>query len=154
MPSGTTSTDNLTAVFKAYDVRGTVPDQLDEDLARATGAAYVEVLGVDAVVVGYDMRPSSPGLAGAFADGASAAGADHRVRSFGPQPCPTVDPAGRVQLDGLVDPSDEPTGCVRVIIQVRHVCRSSEFPEVRVPVGTGRDRVLEGLHHRCSPFAS
>ncbi|GAB4013633.1 phosphomannomutase/phosphoglucomutase [Nocardioides ultimimeridianus] len=76
MPSGTTSTDNLTKVFKAYDVRGTVPDQLDEDLARATGAAYVEVLGVDALVVGYDMRPSSPGLAGAFADGATSAGAD------------------------------------------------------------------------------
>ena len=76
MPSGTTSTDNLDKVFKAYDVRGTVPDQLDEDLARATGAAYVEVLGVQAMVIGYDMRPSSPALAGAFADGASAAGAD------------------------------------------------------------------------------
>ncbi|MCL2543074.1 MAG: phosphomannomutase/phosphoglucomutase [Nocardioidaceae bacterium] len=76
MPSGTTSTDNLASVFKAYDVRGTVPDQLDEDLARATGAAYVEVLGVDALVIGYDMRPSSPGLAGAFAEGASNAGAD------------------------------------------------------------------------------
>ncbi|MFC5729588.1 MULTISPECIES: phosphomannomutase/phosphoglucomutase [Nocardioides] len=76
MASGTTSPDNLSKVFKAYDVRGTVPDQLDEDLARATGAAYVEVLGVDALVIGYDMRPSSPALAGAFADGATAAGAD------------------------------------------------------------------------------
>ncbi|GAB2983406.1 phosphomannomutase/phosphoglucomutase [Nocardioides montaniterrae] len=76
MPSGTTSTDNLSQVFKAYDVRGTYPEQLDEDLARAAGSAYVEVLGVDAVVIGYDMRPSSPGLAGAFADGATAAGAD------------------------------------------------------------------------------
>ncbi|WP_435769777.1 phosphomannomutase/phosphoglucomutase [Nocardioides sp. SYSU DS0651] len=74
--SATTSADNLDKVFKAYDVRGTVPDQLDEDLARATGAAYVEVLGVDALVIGYDMRPSSPALAGAFADGATAAGAD------------------------------------------------------------------------------
>ncbi len=74
--SGTTSPDNLSKVFKAYDVRGLVGEQLDEDLARATGAAYVEVLGVDALVVGYDMRPSSPGLAGAFADGATAAGAD------------------------------------------------------------------------------
>ena len=74
--STTCSPDNLNAVFKAYDVRGTVPDQLDEDLARAVGTAYVQVLGVDAVVVGYDMRPSSPGLAGAFADGATAAGAD------------------------------------------------------------------------------
>src|SRR5687768_6979139 len=67
---------NVHAIFKAYDVRGTVPDQLDETLARATGRAYVEVVGADRVVVGHDMRPSSPGLAGAFADGATSAGAD------------------------------------------------------------------------------
>ncbi|GAA3552685.1 phosphomannomutase/phosphoglucomutase [Nocardioides daeguensis] len=72
----TTSPDNLAKVFKAYDVRGIVGEQLDEELARATGAAYVEVLGVDALVIGYDMRPSSPSLAGAFADGATSAGAD------------------------------------------------------------------------------
>src|SRR6476620_6403861 len=67
---------NLDAVFKAYDVRGVVPDQLDEDLARATGRAFVRVIGADTVVVGHDMRPSSPGMAGAFADGATEAGAD------------------------------------------------------------------------------
>ena len=67
---------NLSAIFKAYDVRGTVPDQMDESLARATGAAFVQVLGVDSVVVGWDMRPSSPGMAAAFADGAAGAGAD------------------------------------------------------------------------------
>ena len=66
----------VNAIFKAYDVRGVVPDQIDEELARATGRAYVKVVGADKVVVGYDMRPSSPGLAGAFADGATAAGAD------------------------------------------------------------------------------
>ncbi|MGZ4445744.1 MAG: phosphomannomutase/phosphoglucomutase [Nocardioides sp.] len=67
---------NLGAIFKAYDVRGLVPEQLDEDLARETGRAYVQVLGATTVVVGHDMRPSSPGMAGAFADGAAAAGAD------------------------------------------------------------------------------
>lgn len=72
----TLSADNVRAVFKAYDVRGTVPDQLDEALALATGRAFVRVLGVDTVVVGHDMRPSSPGMAGAFAQGASEAGAD------------------------------------------------------------------------------
>src|SRR5688500_12870067 len=72
----TTSPDNVNAVFKAYDVRGTVPEQLDEDFARATGQAYVQVLGAPAIVIGYDMRPSSPDLAGAFADGATGAGAD------------------------------------------------------------------------------
>ena len=74
--SDTLDPSNVHAIFKAYDVRGTVPDQLDEDLARATGRAYVEVVGADKVVVGHDMRPSSPGLAGAFADGATSAGAD------------------------------------------------------------------------------
>ncbi|WP_166133226.1 phosphomannomutase/phosphoglucomutase [Nocardioides ochotonae] len=64
------------AIFKAYDVRGTVPDQLDERLARATGQAFVDVVGATTVVVGHDMRPSSPGMAAAFAEGAAAAGAD------------------------------------------------------------------------------
>ncbi len=70
--------DALSAVFKAYDVRGTVPDQIDEDLARAVGGAFVQVTDATGtgVVVGHDMRPSSPGMARAFAEGAAAAGAD------------------------------------------------------------------------------
>jgi phosphomannomutase len=72
----TTDPANLHAVFKAYDVRGIVPDQVDEELAERTGAAFVPVTGASTVVVGHDMRPSSPGLAAAFATGAAAAGAD------------------------------------------------------------------------------
>ncbi|MFW6775374.1 phosphomannomutase/phosphoglucomutase [Nocardioides sp. CPCC 205120] len=75
-PSGTLDPSNLTAVFKAYDVRGTVPDQLDEEFARRVGAAFVQVTGAPTVVVGHDMRPSSPGMAGAFAQGAADQGAD------------------------------------------------------------------------------
>jgi len=71
---------DVAAIFKAYDVRGVVPDQLDESVARATGAAFVEVLdvlaGPGAVVVAHDMRPSGPGLAAAFAEGVTSAGAD------------------------------------------------------------------------------
>jgi phosphomannomutase len=67
---------NLAATFKAYDVRGTVPDQVDEALARATGRAFVRVVGATTVVVGHDMRPSSPGLAAAFGAGVTEAGAD------------------------------------------------------------------------------
>jgi phosphomannomutase len=66
----------LRSIFKAYDVRGTVPDQIDAELARRTGGAFVQVTGASTVVVGHDMRPSSPDLAGAFADGATSAGAD------------------------------------------------------------------------------
>jgi phosphomannomutase len=64
------------AIFKAYDVRGTVPDQVDDELARRTGAAFVRVVAAETVVIGHDMRPSSPGLAEAFATGAAHAGAD------------------------------------------------------------------------------
>ncbi len=73
-----TSAAALSAVFKAYDVRGTVPDQIDDELARAVGGAFVQVTGAaeTGVVVGHDMRPSSPGMARAFAEGAAAAGAD------------------------------------------------------------------------------
>ena len=76
--SSTRAPENLRSVFKAYDVRGVVPDQVDEELARAVGGAFVKVTGADGsgVVVGHDMRPSSPGMARAFAEGAAAAGAD------------------------------------------------------------------------------
>ncbi len=68
--------DTVRAVFKAYDVRGLAPEQIDEPLARATGRAHAQVTGAATVVVGHDMRPTSPGLAAAFAEGAAEAGAD------------------------------------------------------------------------------
>ncbi len=74
---------HLDAVFKAYDVRGLVPEQFDADLARRTGAAFAEVLGVrtaaggpGAVVIGQDMRPTGDELVAAFADGVCAQGCD------------------------------------------------------------------------------
>ncbi|WP_030377568.1 MULTISPECIES: phosphomannomutase/phosphoglucomutase [unclassified Streptomyces] len=67
---------DLSQIVKAYDVRGVVPDQWDETLAALFGAAFVEVTGADAIAVGHDMRPSSPGLSDAFARGAAARGAD------------------------------------------------------------------------------
>ncbi|MGW6567359.1 phosphomannomutase/phosphoglucomutase [Streptomyces sp. NPDC054975] len=67
---------DLSQIVKAYDVRGVVPDQWDETLAELFGAAFVQVTGADAIVVGHDMRPSSPGLSGAFARGAARLGAD------------------------------------------------------------------------------
>jgi phosphomannomutase len=71
---------DLSHIVKAYDVRGIVPDQLDESVARALGTAFVEMLResgdeVDRIVLGHDMRDSGPALADAFAAGANAAGA-------------------------------------------------------------------------------
>jgi phosphomannomutase len=67
---------DLSTIVKAYDVRGVVPDQLDEQVARAIGAAFVRFTGAPRVVTAHDMRESSVPLAAAFADGATAQGAD------------------------------------------------------------------------------
>lgn len=69
---------DLSQIVKAYDVRGVVPDQLDESLAREIGAAFVRVVGAAGgrIVVGHDMRPSSPALVDAFAEGVTSQGAD------------------------------------------------------------------------------
>jgi phosphomannomutase len=67
---------SLDAIFKAYDVRGIYPDELDEALARRIGNAFAHYTGAQHVVVGRDMRPSSEPLARAFIEGATVAGAD------------------------------------------------------------------------------
>jgi phosphomannomutase len=67
---------DLARIVKAYDIRGVVPDELDEDVARSIGASFVRFLGATTIVTAYDMRESSPGLARAFAEGASSQGAD------------------------------------------------------------------------------
>ena len=66
----------LDAIFKAYDVRGTYPDQLDESVARAVGAAFAQFAGTDRIVVARDMRPSGDTLTAAFTEGATAMGAE------------------------------------------------------------------------------
>ncbi len=66
----------LDTIFKAYDIRGTVPDQFNADLARSIGTAFAAFAGAPRVVVGRDMRTSGVALARAFADGVTAAGVD------------------------------------------------------------------------------
>ncbi|MEU8380141.1 phosphomannomutase/phosphoglucomutase [Streptosporangium sp. NPDC048865] len=67
---------DLAKIFKAYDVRGVVPDELDEETAEAVGAAFAEVTGARTAVVAHDMRESSVPLAAAFTRGATSRGAD------------------------------------------------------------------------------
>ena len=69
------------AIFKAYDIRGIYPDQLNEDISRQVGRAFVAYLGASRIAVARDMRVSSPALAAAFIDGALTQGAD--VVDFG-----------------------------------------------------------------------
>jgi len=69
-------TAQLDAIFKAYDVRGVYPDELDESVARRVGNAFVGFTGAGRVLVGRDVRPSSEPLVAAFIEGATLAGAD------------------------------------------------------------------------------
>ena len=74
--------DDVRRVIKAYDVRGLVGTELDEDFVRDVGAAFARLMrqedaeGSSRVVIGYDMRESSPVLAAAFAEGVTAQGLD------------------------------------------------------------------------------
>jgi phosphomannomutase len=63
-------------VFKAYDVRGIYPDEIDEAGAHAIGRAYVEEFEPRRIAVGRDMRLSAPAMADAVMRGAAEAGAD------------------------------------------------------------------------------
>ena len=66
----------LDAVIKAYDVRGLAGSEITEELAYRLGNAFVTVLGEPRVVIGHDMRPSSPSLSAAFARGVTSTGLD------------------------------------------------------------------------------
>jgi len=63
-------------IFKPYDIRGIVPDELDEAVAETVGAAFARLTGAPSVVIMHDMRTSSPLLAEAFGRGVASQGAD------------------------------------------------------------------------------
>ena len=67
---------DLDRIFKAYDVRGVVPDDLDDDLVRAIGGAYAQITDDRPILIGRDCRLSSPDLAAALAEGITAQGSD------------------------------------------------------------------------------
>ena len=64
------------SIFKAYDVRGIYPTQINADVARQIGAAFVDYLGAHRIAVGHDVRLSSPEIAGGFISGARSQGCD------------------------------------------------------------------------------
>jgi phosphomannomutase len=63
------------SIFKAYDIRGIYPHQLNGEVARRVGRAFVDYLGTGRIAVGRDVRASSPEIAGAFVRGARSQGA-------------------------------------------------------------------------------
>jgi phosphomannomutase len=63
-------------IFKAYDIRGVYPGEIDEAGAKAIGTGFAAYLGADEIAVGHDMRVSSPSLVAAFIDGVTEQGVD------------------------------------------------------------------------------
>jgi phosphomannomutase len=76
VPAPSVDERTLDTIFKAYDIRGVVPDQLDADVARRVGAAFATFAEADRVLLARDMRASGEELAAAFADGVTAVGVD------------------------------------------------------------------------------
>jgi phosphomannomutase len=135
-------------VFKAYDVRGIYPGEIDEDGARAIGRAYVEQFEPTRIAVGRDMRVSSPSMAAATIEGAASAGAD--VVDIGLVGTEMLYAAvGHLELDGG--------------IQVTASHNPKEYTGMKVvrrgamPVGGDsglldiRDRAMSGARHQTGP---
>src|SRR6476620_6759716 len=93
----------LTSFVKAYDVRGLVGIQLTSDASRALGYAFARFVAAEsaAVVIAYDMRESSPELAGAFAEGVTTAGLDVVMAGLGSTDL-LYFAAGRLNLPGAM----------------------------------------------------
>ncbi len=89
------------SIFKAYDIRGIVPDEFDEEMATRIGAAFAAFVDSDEVIVGHDCRESSPALREALIDGITSQGVN--VRLIGEIPTDMLYYAsGALSLPGVV----------------------------------------------------
>lgn len=157
---------DLSALIKAYDIRGVVPDEWGPDLSREVGTAFVEVLGIRSsdggagrIVVGHDMRPTCPDLVTAFIDGVTAAGVD--VVNIGL--CSTDGlyfASGRLDVPGAMftashNPAEyngiklcragaAPVGQDSGLSQIRQMLESENLPKYYGPTGatTSQDMLL------------
>ena len=153
---------DLSALIKAYDVRGVVPDQWGPELAGQVGTAFVEILGIRAadggagrIVVGHDMRPTGPDLVAAFIAGVTAAGVD--VINIGL--CSTDGlyfASGSLDVPGAMftashNPAEyngiklcragaAPVGQDSGLADIRHMLESEDFPTYDGPAGTATEQ--------------
>ncbi|GAC1442098.1 MAG: phosphomannomutase/phosphoglucomutase [Mycobacteriales bacterium] len=92
---------DLSNIVKAYDVRGVVPGELNDDIARALGAAFARFAGAPSIVTSRDMRESGVGLSAAFAEGATSQGVDVIDAGLGSTDL-LYFAAGKLQLPGAM----------------------------------------------------
>ena len=134
---------DLDAIFKAYDIRGLYPDQLDEEVAHRAGRAFVTLLDARSIVVAHDMRSSSEPLSAAFISGAATQGSD--VIDMG---LATTDmlyyASGSLDMPGVVFTASHnpakyngikmvragalPVGSESGMDEIKHMVASGEFP--------------------------
>jgi len=132
--------------FKAYDIRGKVPDQLNEDIAFRIGRAFTDYFACRKVAVGYDIRTTSPGLTEALANGLMAGGCD--VVDIGL--CGTEEiyfATSHFNLDGgimvtashnpieynglkLVQSNSKPVSGDTGLFEIKSLAEKNDFPEV------------------------
>ncbi len=138
--------------FKAYDIRGRVPQELDEKAAERLGMAFAKVTGAQKVAVGYDIRLSSPSLAAAICRGLNAFGVE--VTNIGL--CGTEEiyyACGALGFDGgiMVTASHNPkeyNGIKMVLDGARPLCQENGLAEIRHLVTQDWDfaKDIENLH--------
>jgi phosphomannomutase len=156
-------------IFKAYDIRGKVPSELDPPLARRIGNAFARLLKAKHLVVGRDMRTHSPAIAEAVIDGIRDAGCD--VTSIGLSSTPmayyaigSIDCDGGLNVTASHNPGEyngmklsgrgaTPISAATGILEIERMCR--EEPAKAAVRGNVRDQdVLAGYHAHVARFAS
>ena len=120
-------------IFKANDIRGIYPDTLNDAVAYAVGRAFVTLLKVDTVVVGRDMRPSSPSMFDALTQGLIDSGAD--VLDIGMvstdqyyYACATLDQAG-IMLTASHNPPEY--GGFKMVKRLPHILSGDMVQDLR-----------------------
>src|SRR5215211_4276317 len=142
---------DLARIFKAYDVRGIVPDDLDPEIARRIGAAFASWAGAPEILIGRDARLSSPDLAAALAEGATSRDVD--VVELGPVSTDLLYFAsGSLDRPGVMvtashNPKDD-NGLKFCLGGAKPVGQGSGLEEIRAL--TERDDVLGGGHGEIS----
>jgi phosphomannomutase len=140
---------DLSNIIKAYDVRGIVPDELDEQIATRIGAAFAAFVDTDEVIVGHDCRVSSPAIREALIEGITSQGVD--VRMIGEIPTDMLYYAsGALSLPGVVitashnpghynglkfcNPGAAPIGSETGLEDIRHMAESGLEPAQSIGV--------------------
>jgi phosphomannomutase len=137
------------ACFKAYDIRGRIPDELNEDIAWRIGRAYAEYLQPRKVVVGHDIRLSSPAMTEALISGLSEGGVDvYEIGECGTEEVyfATFDNAmdGGIMVTASHNPKDyngmklvreqsKPISGDTGLFDIRTLVEQKEFPKVHEP---------------------